>query len=116
MTAAVYLFVSLLALFSVYLLSVYCSGDNYSWKWFGLIFLLNVLIGMFHGSVFEHDYEVLIPALTPILKGNEVVQWIAFASLLLQVRCLPKPYDSRRWRLRKKVVKERRGVDYIRKL
>lgn len=115
MISAIYFFVSLTFIFLAYLLSVYFSGDNFRWKWCCLLFLLNASVNFFHMSVIEYGYITVLPALEPILEGNGVVKLLAWVSMFLQASCLPRPYDFKRWMLRKKIVKVRARTDYIRR-
>lgn len=91
-----YISFSLISFFSLYFLSRYFSGDKFRWKWFVVCTVSTILIASVHMSTVEYGYEIMIPALKPILKGNDVVGWTAFISMFLQTCCVPTQYEPRK--------------------
>lgn len=79
--AATYFLLSLIAFCFLYSLPRYLSGDRFRWKWFVMCFALVISSGSFHMSTAQYGYEIMLPALEPILKGNDAVGWIAFVSI-----------------------------------
>ena len=92
-----YFLFSSIGFFALYFLSRYFSGKNFSWTWFCVCLVLTILVGSFHMSTVEYGYDIIFPALEPILKGNDVVGWIAFISLFLHTCCVPTQYEPKRW-------------------
>lgn len=100
-TAIVYLALSLMVLSSLYFLSRSFSGTKFKWRWFAVCLSLTIFFGSFHLTTVRYGYDIMFPALKSILKGNDVVGWIAFVSTFLHACCVPTQYEPKRWFSRK---------------
>lgn len=101
-TSVVYLVLSLVVLTSLYFLSRFYSGERFKWRWFFICLSLTILFGSFHMSTVKYGYDLIFPALKPILQNNDAVGWIAFVSIFLHTCCVPTQYEPKRWFSRKK--------------
>ena len=52
-------------------------------------------------STVKYGYDLIFPALKPILQNNDAVGWIAFLSIFLHTACIPTQYEPKRWFYRK---------------
>lgn len=87
--SASYFTLSLITFLVFYFLSRHFSGKKFSWKWFYMFLISAFFFGSFHLSTVKYGYDILFPALKPILKGNQVVGWIALVSIFLHICCIP---------------------------
>jgi len=101
MVSICYFLFSMIELCALYCLARHFSGSNFGWIWFCICFVLVIFFGSFHMSTARYGYDILFPALAPILKGNDAVGWIAFISVFLHACCVPTQYEPRRWYSRK---------------
>jgi len=97
----VYLGLSVMVLSSLYFLSRFFSGEKFRWRWFLICLVLAIVFGSFHMSTAKYGYDIMFPALKPVLQGNDAVGWIAFVSVFLHTCCVPTQYEPRRWFSRK---------------
>lgn len=95
--SVLYISFSFISFSLLFFLSRHFSGNKFRWRWFIVCTISTILVASVHMSTVEYGYEIMIPALKPILKGNDVVGWTAFISMFLQTCCVPTQYEPSKW-------------------